>query len=108
MRTINKNKKKIATLAYITLIGTIISICINIDSKDNFTGFHIRQALGLWLMFYVLIAMAVIFKSFMIHMGFWLFSITLIIYGLTLAAQGKEKTVPIVGIYFQNIFTFIK
>jgi len=103
-----KQGKKAAIIAYITLIGTIIAFFMNQDHKNQFTSFHIRQALGLWIMFYVLTAFAEIFNSFFIHAGFWCFSIILIIYGLILASREEKKVVPFVGQYFQNWFTFIR
>ncbi len=103
-----KQGKTEAIVAYITIIGTIIAFFMNQDTKNKFTSFHIRQALGLWIMFYLLTAFAEIFGFFFIHIGFWIFSIILIIYGLILASREEEKTVPIVGSYFQEWFTFVK
>lgn len=103
-----KQGKTAAIVAYITLIGTIIALFMNNDSKNQFASFHIRQALGLWIMFYVLIALAGIFRSDFIHFGFWIFSIILIIYGLITATREEKKEVPLVGKFFQEWFTFIK
>jgi len=103
-----KQGKTAAVVAYMTLIGTIIAFYMNQENKNTFTSFHIRQALGLWIMFYLLTAFTRIFNFFFIDIGFWVFSIVLIIYGLILASREEQKTVPIVGPYFQEWFTFIK
>ncbi len=103
-----KQGKKAAIIAYITIFGTIIAFFINQDSKNQFASFHIRQALGLWITFYLLVAFANIFGSLMIHFAFYLFSIVLIVYGLILAIREEQKPVPILGVNFQKWFNFIK
>ena len=103
-----KQGKTTAVVAYITIIGTIIAFFMNSEKQNKFASFHIRQAFGLWAMFYILIALASIFDSVLIHMGFWFFCIILIIYGLIQAAKEKRTAVPIVGSYFQEWFTFIR
>ncbi|GAA4274790.1 hypothetical protein U6A24_21490 [Aquimarina gracilis] len=103
-----KQGKTAAIIAYITIFGTLIAFFMNHDRKNQFASFHIRQALGLWIMFYLLVALAEIFNSIFVHIGFWFFSIVLIIYGLILASREEQKTVPIVGPYFQEWFNFIK
>lgn len=103
-----KQGKTAAVVAYITIVGTIIAFFMNNDDKNQFASFHIRQALGLWIMFYLLIAIAGMFGSLFIHVGFWSFCIILIIYGLLQATKEEQKPVPIVGPYFQEWFTFIK
>ena len=46
--------KNIAVISYLTIFGTIIGFFLNNDKKNEFAAFHIRQALGLWLTFFVL------------------------------------------------------
>lgn len=105
----NKKGKTTAIVAYITLIGTIIAMFMNQEpNKNQFASFHIRQAFGLWVTFYLFIAIANIFRSGMIHFAFYIFCIVLIIYGLITAAKEEQKEVPFLGKYFQEWFTFIK
>lgn len=103
-----KQGKTAAIVAYITIIGTIIAYFMNNDSKNKFANFHIRQALGCWISFYVLIAFANIFNSTMILIAFYIFNIVLIVFGIILAIREEQKTVPILGPYFQDWFNFIK
>lgn len=105
----NKQGKTTAIVAYITLIGTIIAMFMNQEpNKNQFASFHIRQAFGLWITFYLLIAVANIFGSWMIHSAFYIFCFVLIIYGLITAVKEERKEVPFLGKYFQEWFTFIK
>ncbi|TPN88687.1 hypothetical protein [Aquimarina algicola] len=103
-----KQGKTPAIVSYITLIGTIIAFFMNQEHKNQFASFHIRQALGLWISFYLLVAIANIFGNMMIHFSFYIFSIVLIVYGLITAIKEEQKPVPIIGEYFQKWFTFIK
>ncbi len=43
----NEDAKKIAIIAYITIIGLIIAYVMNNDKKLPFASYHIRQSLGL-------------------------------------------------------------
>ncbi|UZO79673.1 hypothetical protein NBT05_11995 [Aquimarina sp. ERC-38] len=103
-----KPGKVTAIVAYITIIGTIISLFMNQPpDKSKFATFHIRQALGLWITFYVLTALAEIFHSGLVYFGFYIFSVVLIVYGLLSAIREEQTEVPIVGSYFQKWFTFV-
>jgi len=96
-----------AIISYITIIGTIIAFFINNDKKNDFASFHIRQALGLWLTFFALGYVVGIFDNWLITFAFWLFFGILFIYGFINAVAGKPQAVPIVGEFFQKIFSSI-
>lgn len=100
---INKGKN-IATICYLTLIGTVIAILMNNDTKSEFASFHIRQALGIFLTFFLLGYFIGYFDSWMITSAFWVFIFALWIYGFIGALNGEKKEMPIVGKLFQNIF----
>ena len=54
MKNIDKSKNT-AIVAYLTIIGSIIAIFMNQEeNKSEFASFHIRQALGLFLSFFML------------------------------------------------------
>ena len=103
-----KQGKTAAIVAYITIIGTIIAFYLNQTNKNQFASFHIRQALGINISFYLLGALASIFDSWAISSGFYIFIFVLWIFGLITATREEQKTVPILGPYFQQWFSFIK
>ena len=101
--TINEGKTY-AFVAYLTLIGTLIAFFMNQEKRNEFTSFHIRQSLGLWLMYMVLGYVVGGFDSWMVTMSFWIFFSVLFIFGIIGAITGKYNEVPILGPFFQNIF----
>ena len=100
---INKGKN-IAIISYLTIIGTIIAILMNNEDKSEFASFHIRQALGIFLTFFLLGYFIGYFDSWMITSAFWVFIFVLWIYGFIGALKGEKKETPIVGPFFQKIF----
>ena len=107
MDTTSENGKGTAIVAYLTIIGTIIAYFMNNDSKNTFASFHIRQALGIHITYFLLGAFVSIFDSWMVSYSFWIFIIILWGYGLLTAIQGEQKEVPLLGIQFQKWFSTI-
>lgn len=103
LNDINKGKN-IATISYLTIIGTVIAILMNNDTKSEFASFHIRQALGIFATFFLLGYFIGYFDSWMITSAFWVFIFALWVYGFIGALNGEKKEMPIVGNFFQNIF----
>ena len=99
--------KNIAVISYLTLFGTIIAFFLNNDKKNKFASFHIRQALGLWLTFFVLGYVISAFDSWLITFCFWMFFGVLFIYGFINAVAGKPQTVPLIGDFIQKLFASI-
>lgn len=99
--------KTLALVAYLTLFGTLIAFFMNQDKKNVFTSFHIRQALGLGLMYIIIGFVVSSFDSFMVSMSFWIFFSVLYIYGIFSAITGKMNKIPLLGETFQNIFKSI-
>ena len=102
-QSINEGKT-LAVVSYFTLIGTLIAFFLNKDKGNTFTSFHIRQALGLWLLQMVLGFVVSGFDSWMVTNAFWIFFVVLFIYGVLGAFSGKKNAVPIIGDFFQKIF----
>jgi len=101
--------KGLAIISYMTIIGTIIAFFLNNDKKNSFTSFHTRQALGLWLTFFVLGWVVSAFNSWFITLAFWIFFGVLFIFGFINAIAGKAQTVPLLGESYQKWFTnFVK
>ncbi|WP_062057970.1 DUF4870 domain-containing protein [Aquimarina longa] len=103
-----KQGKTAAIVAYITIIGTIIAYFMNQDDKNQFANFHIRQALGINISFYLLGALISIFDSWAISSAFYIFIFVLWVFGLLKAIQEEQKLIPILGSHFQKWFNFIK
>lgn len=107
MNTSAETGKSAAIVAYITIVGTIIAYFINNDTKNPFASFHIRQALGIHITYFLLGALVSIFDSWMITYAFWIFIFVLWGYGIVTAIQGEQKEVPILGDKYQNWFSTI-
>ncbi len=97
--TINEGKT-MAIIAYITLIGTLIAYLMNNDKKNEFTKFHIGQALRAYI---TAILATIIAKVLVMITGIGALSylgyigLILAIIGLVNAVNGKTTTIPLVG-----------
>lgn len=100
--------KNTAIVSYITIIGTVAAIFMNNEKKNTFAAFHIRQALGIFVMFFALGYFIGYFNSWMVTSAFWVFIFILWIYGFLGALQGEMRLVPIVGEFFQKLFKNIE
>lgn len=105
-KTIEEGKTN-AIIAYITFIGGIIALFLNKESKNSFAAFHIRQAIGLHLLYFLLVFLVSGFNSWGITLGFWVFVFVLWVYGFYSALQGKKALIPFLGTYFQKWFRII-
>lgn len=98
VNAVSKDGKNIALIAHITLIGWIIALVMNNNTKSEFGSFYIRQVLGLGLCGLVL--------SFVPILG-WILSLGVVvlwILSLIGALNGEKKLTPGVGPYFQDWF----
>lgn len=107
MDTSVEKGKSAAIVAYLTIIGTIIAYFMNNETKNTFASFHIRQALGIHITYFLLGAFVSIFDSWMVTYAFWIFIIILWGYGLMTAIQGEQKEVPLMGAQFQKWFSTV-
>lgn len=107
MNTSAETGKTAAIVAYLTIFGTIIAFFLNNDSKNPFASFHIRQALGIHICYFLIGALVSIFNSWMISYAFWIFIFVLLVYGLITAIQGEQREVPLLGPYFQKWFSTV-
>lgn len=92
----NTDPKVIGIISYLTFIGWIVGVVMN-NPKDDYASFHIRQSLGLMLMFAV---------AWVPVIG-WLVGIAAIIgwiIGFIGALQGEKNAIPYLGPYFQEWF----
>ncbi|MBO0323344.1 hypothetical protein J0X14_13630 [Muricauda sp. CAU 1633] len=96
-----------AIVAYITIVGCLIAITMNMEPKNAFARFHIRQAFGIHLVFHAL-AIALTFMGIVyLSIPLYLFYLVLWGYGFLQALNEKTQPLPVLGSYFQKWFTFI-
>ncbi|MCF6132179.1 hypothetical protein [Flavobacterium wongokense] len=94
-----------AIIAYLTIIGAVIAIFMNQEeNKSELGSFHIRQALGLFLSFFLLGYFVGYANSWTATTAFYLFYFILWIYGFVGALQGQKRLLPLVGEFFQSLF----
>jgi uncharacterized membrane protein len=89
--------KTIAIISYITWIGWIIALIMNMEKKNDFARFHIRQTL---LIFIGSILAWIPFIGWI--WGIFLFVLWII--GLIAAINGEKKEVPVLGHLAQEWF----
>ena len=98
-----KDGKTLATVAYITPLGLLIAISLNLEKKNPYIFFHARQMIGLIIM----VGVSNICEK---HVNSWfgtaLWFITFVswIYCLIYAIIGEYKLLPFLGQYFQDLF----
>ncbi len=96
--------KNTAIVSYMTIIGAVIATFMNSEKKDDFASFHIRQAFGIFISFFLLGYFIGYFDSWMVSSAFYIFYFILWVYGFVGALQGEKRLIPLVGPAFQNIF----
>jgi uncharacterized membrane protein len=96
--------KTIAIISYLTFIGTIIAFIMNQNKQNTFASFHIRQAIGLILLGFILNILQMYLDLFWIGSVLWLGLIILWLIGFIGAIQGEEKKIPLLGDQFQEWF----
>jgi uncharacterized membrane protein len=105
-KTIEEGKQK-AIIAYLTLIGLVIAYSMNMETKNKYAAMHIRQALGLNILFYTIATFIGFFNSWMVSGPFYVFFVVLWVFGLVNALQGEYRPIPLLGDYFQDWFKSI-
>ncbi len=96
--------KKTAIISHFWIIGLVIAFIMNMNKKNYFASFYIRQMIGLNLLQFL--NGAIIYKYFGSTLG-WIIGVMIFILwviSLISAIQGEEKEVPVVGEHFQNWF----
>lgn len=99
-----ENGKTTAIIAYLFIIGTIIAMFMNLDKKNTFASFHIRQAFGLNIIFYGLAYIVGNIDSWMASAAFYVFFMVLWLYGFIGCLQNQKTEIPFLGQYFQKWF----
>ena len=99
--------KTAAITSYVLVVGVLIAMSMNSESKNSFASFHIRQALGISLTFISLGLIISNFDSLMISAPMWISVSILWSYGIFSAINGTTKPMPLLGNYFQKWFKSI-
>ena len=108
METGENQARTIAIIAYLTIVGALISITMNLEPKYDFARFHTRQAFGLHLCFLAFALFLSQWFNLYAWVALYICYFALWFYGFLAALQGKKREVPLVGSYFQEWFLFIK
>ena len=96
--------KAAAITSYILVIGVLIAMSMNSETKNKFASFHIRQALGISITFISLGLIISNFDSVLISASMWIFVSVLWSYGIFTAISGETKPMPLVGSFYQKWF----
>jgi uncharacterized membrane protein len=96
--------KATAITSYILLVGVLIALSMNSESKNKFAAFHIRQGLGLTVTFILLGVSISNFESIYVAAPMWIFISILTMYGIFTAAKGETTPLPLLGSAFQKVF----
>lgn len=94
--------KTAAITSYILIVGFLIALSMNSESKNEYATFHIRQGLGLSLTFIGLGLIISNFENIMIAAPMWAFITILMFFGIYGAANGSTKPLPLVGVLYQK------
>lgn len=99
--------KNTAIIAYFTLVGSLIATTMNMEPKNAFARFHIRQAFGIHLLYHALAIVLSFTDLNFIWLPLFIAYLLLWGYGFVQALKGRTNTLPILGSYFQQWFTFV-
>lgn len=102
MNNLTEEGKSAAITSYILIVGVFIAMSMNGENKNAFASFHIRQALGLSILFVSLGLIVSPFDSPQISVAMWIFVSVLWSFGLFGAIRGETTPIPILGSFFQK------
>ena len=96
--------KTTAIVAYLTFVGWLIALFMNKEPKSDFAAFHLRQALGVHLLYLLFVFVVSGFDSWWVTGAYWLLTFMLWLYGFLGALGGKKTLIPLLGEYFEKWF----
>jgi len=103
------NAKLAAIISYLGLIGFLIAYLAIHEKGNEFSGFHIRQALGIGLLILLPFPIALAgLLGLLIASALSIAVFVMWLMGIIGAAQGEKKPVFLLGNFFQNIFKGIE
>ncbi|OBX21832.1 hypothetical protein LX77_00061 [Gelidibacter algens] len=98
-----KEGKTLAIVSYFTFIGLIIAIIMNLEKRNPFTLFHIRQMLGL-IMMLLFSNLVEQYINSLLGTAFWIITFACWLFGLYYAIKEKYQPIPVIGEKFQEWF----
>ena len=100
------NGKLIAIISYIPVLGWLVAFVAYMtnDQKSSLAGFHVRQALGIQMLFWGGSSILGFFGLSLFLSIFSLICLAFWILGLLGALKDEEKPVIFIGEYFQEWF----
>ena len=105
--TSSDNGKTIGIVSYLWIIGWVIALVMHNGNKTEHGAFHVRQSLGLMLLWVgVTIINFVLGMAGITFVG-WIFSLAIFVLwllGFIGAIQGEKKPIPALGAQFQEWF----
>ena len=101
--TVNEGKIA-AIISHLWIVGLVIAFIMNLNKKNSFTSFYIRQMIGLNLAQFL---NGVLIYELLGGTAGWIVGVLLFIcwiISLFGAFKGEEKLIPYIGEYFQKGF----
>jgi len=95
--------RTLAIVSYFTFVGVLIALIMNLEKKNPFTYFHIRQMFGLIMMLIISNVTEAYIDSWL-GSAFWIVTFVSWAYGLYYAIKGEYKEIPYLGSKFQEWF----
>ena len=98
-----KDGKTLAIISYLTFIGLIIAIIMNLEKRNPFTLFHIRQMFGLMIML-IFSNLVEQYVNSLLGTAFWIITFVCWLFALFYAIKEEYKPIPVLGEKFQEWF----
>lgn len=96
-----------ALVAYFGLIGIIISASINVEKKDVFITYHLKQAAFITSIILCLNFMNLQHDNTTFRLLIWALSLSLKSIGIYFVIQNKMTPIPFIGNVAQKIFKIL-
>ena len=89
--------KTTAIVAYITIVGCLIAITMNMEPKNAFARFHTRQAFGIHILFHALAILLTYSGIVYLALPIYIFYFVLWIFGFMQVLNDKMRPLPVLG-----------
>lgn len=106
------SNKTLSVISYLTIFGWLYAYVKGKEQADNLLNHHLRQYLGLFFLALVFNIVVTIVVRTLPGTGFLFYLCGILLmtlwgFGLLNAVNGAEKSIPLVGKFFENKFAFI-